>query len=175
MRIFKKKNQKLFTIMLLFAMFVISGLTIVEPGVAQESVSVRVIRRTGVDWGIKINGALTVKGTGSSGIVRMELFFNGTSVANSTTNSLTYDFHTDEYLEGKYLILLQGWDSNGNVYTAETSKTFFYMSGGQEIGLIVGVIVFIIGALGVKYFMQKRNKANLSNPTKKDNVQIGDI
>lgn len=175
MKFIKKKNQYMFTLILMLGLAILTGMLFVESVLAAESVSVTVLRRTGVDWGFKINGDLTVKGSGSEGIVRMELYFNETLVANSSSNYIVYYFNTEEFPDGSYIIQLRGWDSSGNTVTDEVNKTFFTMSDTEEIGFLVGVIVFILGAVGVSYFMKKKNSTDKSNQIKKDNIQIDDI
>ena len=85
MKSYAKKIGPLVVICLITGIISASTVT-----VAAASVSFTLRKNVGYKLGDEIQGDMTITGTGTAGIVKMELFFNTTLVASSDSNSLVF-------------------------------------------------------------------------------------
>ncbi|UYP47195.1 hypothetical protein NEF87_003480 [Candidatus Lokiarchaeum ossiferum] len=139
---------------------------------AAEEVSMSISKTMGSDFGQKINGKFRIRGTGSAGITSLDLYFNGTLVANEDTNALDFNFDTDDYSLGMMNITLIGKDASGNIYSDQKDKEF--VSSAINLILIPIFLLAIGGTIGAKYYQNKKqNKKKEVNLDKtKQNVKI---
>jgi len=83
---------------------------------------VAIIRPAG---GSVLNGTVSISAgaTDNVGVVRMELFMDGLSVANSSSGSIAFDWATTRSMEGNHTISARAWDAAGNEGSAEITVT----------------------------------------------------
>lgn len=152
-------------IMLSVILFTILG-TFYHPKLvcATEEVSMSISKTMGSDFGKKINGKFRIRGAGSAGIVSLDLFFNGSLVANEDTNSLEFSFDTTDYSLGMMNITLIGKDASGNTFSDQKDKEF--ISSDINFILIPLAVLVIGGTLGARYYQNK--KKNIKKEIKSD-------
>jgi hypothetical protein len=75
--------------------------------------------------GSVLNGTILINAgaTDNVGVVRMELFVDGVSVANASSGSLAYDWATTRAMEGNHTITARAWDAAGNQGNASVTVT----------------------------------------------------
>jgi hypothetical protein len=127
---------------------------------AAESVSFTLRKSVGYKLGNDIQGDMTITGTGTAGIVKMELYFNTTLVDSSNSNSLAFNFNTGDYQLGAYIITLVGYDSSDTQYNSSQTFTFVSPSAGHTILVIVLGIsaAAIVGVVTWRYLRKRRSK-----------------
>jgi hypothetical protein len=130
---------------------------------AAESVSFTLRKSVGYKLGNDIQGDMTITGTGTGGIVKMELYFNTTLVDSSNSDSLTFNFNTGNYKLGVYIITLVGYDSSDTQYNSSQTFTFVSPGAGNAIlgitlGISAGVIVVAVAWRVLKKRRGKRSE-----------------
>ena len=136
---------------------------------AQGELELNMNRTFGMAFGKNIQGTFTIKGTGSTNITYLWITFNGTEVANSTGNTISFKFKTNDYESGEVNITL--WGSGGQLLVYSTSKIFNFMSPAISTTIAVSVIILVLGALVYKY--GPRIRAKLFPKTNK--IESGEI
>jgi hypothetical protein len=160
-------TKSLFFGLLIIGLFGCLFLSQIPNTIAEESVSFGLTDRVGTGFGEKIEGDFTLKATGSAGIVRMAVYFNGEEVYNTTGNSISWRFSTKNYATGPTNITVIGWDNQG--VAVQSSKNFEFLAPEMTIIFTVGVIAIAIVATILKY----RYRARKQNPKQiKESVNI---
>ena len=128
--------------------------------VIPNSVSFTLRKSVGYKLGNDIQGDMTITGTGTAGIVKMELFFNTTLVASSDSNSLVFNFNTRSYKIGFYIITLVGYDSSDMQYNSSQPFTFVSPDVGNSLLVIVlGIsVVAIVAGVAWRILKKRRGK-----------------
>ena len=130
--------------------------------VIPNSVSFTLRKSVGYKLGNDIQGDMTITGTGTTGIVKMELYFNKTLVDSSNSNSLAFNFNTGDYQLGVYIITLVGYDSSDMQYNSSQTFTFVAPGTGSAIlGIALGISAAAIAGVVVWRYLKKRRNKNV--------------
>lgn len=142
---------------------VISILLVPISGQNSDKLSLSVQRNMGTAIGDQIEGDFTIHGSGDEDIVALELYFNETKVADSSSNSLDFRFNTKDYWIGDVNITLKGFDGNGVEFQYSTLKNFLSPTIG--ILIIIGVVILIGISVGMSlYYNLKNRKGKKKSP-----------
>ncbi|MHA1522252.1 MAG: hypothetical protein ACTSRK_18925 [Promethearchaeota archaeon] len=157
-----RKFVKVSSILLIAVAIISVQLTPIN-GENSDKLSLSIRKNMGTGIGDKIEGDFTIVGSGDEDIVSLELIFNGTQVANSTTNSLNFRFNTNDYEIGEMNITLRGFDGSGDVFQYTTFKEFLDPTIGNYI--LIGVAILIVISVGASlYKYTKDRKATQKSP-----------
>jgi hypothetical protein len=157
MKNYAKKIGPLLVICLIIGL--ISASTV---ALAADSVSFTLRKSVGYKLGNDIQGDMTITGTGTAGIVKMELYFNTTLVDSSNSNSLVFNFNTGDYQLGVYIITLVGYDSLDTQYNSSQTFTFVAPGAGNAIlGITLGISAGVV-VVAVAWRILKKRRGNRS-------------
>ena len=117
----------------------------------------------GTSIGSKIQGKFTINCDGGDNITSLSLLFNGTQVALSSTNSLSFTFDTGDFEPGMMNITLIGEDSGGTFSQITQMMQFLSDSTGIVIPVVIGGIAIVIVIF--RYFRKKSQTKQLKSST----------
>ena len=173
MKPLKHKNS-----LIIFALILlISNISIIMIANAQDEdiLTLTISRNFGTAYDNKMEGDLTVTGSGPEKIVSLTLYFNGTEVCKELNNQISFRFDTKDYPLGLMNITLIGEDSEGMVYKKTIFKEFISPKVGIWTLIIVGAIFFlsivIIVLILVSRSKKKENEKE-SAAEKKNKIKI---
>ena len=137
----KKKSRSL----LLFTLFFCSIFTIVGISAilgAEPPLDMSIRKQIGTSIGNKMEGRFSITASGGDNITSLSLLFNGTQVASSPNNSLSFTFETKDYTAGLMNITLIGEDALGNFSQITEIKDFLSAETGMWITVVIlGIVV----------------------------------
>ena len=120
-----------------------------------SSVSFSISKISGTGLGKNIEGNFKLKGTGSSSITNLTLYFNGVQVNSVADNEMAYSFDTKDYPVGTTNVTLIGTTSTGE--QSQSSQEYEFMTPNSTIWIVV--IIFII-AIPLSIWKRKRKSRN---------------
>ncbi|MHA1613191.1 MAG: hypothetical protein ACTSYU_14140 [Promethearchaeota archaeon] len=146
-----------FSSILLITIAVISVQLAPISGENSDKLSLSLSKNMGTAFQDKIEGDFTIRGSGDEDIMSLELYFNETQVANSTSNELTLRFNTNDYWIGDVNMTLKGFNENGDVFQYSIYRVFLDPTIGNYILIGVGILVVVsVGFSLYKYTKDKK-------------------
>ena len=173
MQLTREKNPRRSLIVLtlfICSIFVTAGLSQISGEEPPLDMSIRKIIGTSI--GSKMEGKFRISCTGGDNITALSLQFNGTQVASSPNNSLSYTFDTADFGVGTMNITLIGEDSMGIFSQITQMKDFLSSKVGTWI--TVGILAIVIPLLLYRALQWYRTKkmVTLSHEDKKKRIKI---
>lgn len=163
-----KSTIKLFT---LFFIFILLAGTIGVYGLAQDQeISITMRRNYGTDLGNKIGGDWTISGTAPENTKNIKILFNDQEVYNTTGNTFSFRFNTNDYEPGDYTIKVRAYYSENEFY----ERTLEYEFLDEKVDIVFLVIIIVIIAISVVVSILKYRKKKIisEKPVTLDEIRI---
>ena len=126
------------------------------------------IRRIfGTSYDSSIEGHFNITCTGGDNITALSLLFNGTEVASSSTNVLSFEFDTDEFGPGLMNITLIGEFETGEFAQITEMKQFLPDDTTTVITAVMGGIA-IVSVIVIVIYLGLRKKKQSAQPSTED-------
>ena len=118
-----KYNRQKIAILSILMMFTIM---VAAPGSAsaQGTLEFSMSRDFGTGLGTSIEGLFTIHGSGPAEVIGISILFNDVEVHAVDSNTVDWQFNTNDYPSGETNITLYGWDADDGTYIAMVTRNF---------------------------------------------------
>ena len=151
-----KYNRQKIAILSILMMFTIM---VAAPGSASAhgTLEFSMSRDFGTGLGTSIEGLFTIHGSGPAEVIGISILFNDVEVHAVDSNTVDWQFNTNDYPSGETNITLYGWDADDGTYiamvtrnflTAEASNLFLFGILAVVVVVVVLSFVFTFGRFG---------------------------
>jgi hypothetical protein len=169
----KKKNNShslIFLTLLVCSIIMTAGMSQISG--EEPPLDMRFRKIIGTSISNKMEGKFSITASGGDNITSLSLLFNGTQVASSPNNSLSFTFDTSDYGVGMMNITLIGEDSLGAFSQITEMKDFLSSAVGTWITVIVLVIAIPITIYRLFQRYRAKKLVNVSTEDKKQRIKI---
>ena len=118
-------------------------------------------RDFGLGLGSTIEGLFTIHGSGPAEVIGISILFNGVEVHSVDSNTVDWQFNTNDYPSGETNITLYGWDADDGTYLAMVTRNFVpsEVSNLFTIGIFSVVVVAVVLSIVAKIVLSGKPKS----------------
>ena len=145
-------------ILMMFTILVAAPRSVSAQGTLEFSMS----RDFGTGLGTSIEGLFTIHGSGPAEVIGISILFNDVEVHSVDSNTVDWQFNTNDYPPGETNITLYGWDTDDGTYTATVIRNFLLPDTSNLFTF--GIIAFVVVVVVLSFFSKLRGSKK-SRPT----------
>ena len=155
----QSNSQKIaiLSILIMFTIMVAAPRSASAQGTLEFSMS----RNFGTGLGTNIEGLFTIHGSGPAEVIGISILFNDVEVHSVDSNTVDWQFNTNDYPSGETNITLYGWDADDGTYIAMVTRNFLTADSSNlfTFGILAFVGVVVVLSVVFKLLLSGKPKS----------------